>query len=127
MVVDKIWIAEVSKSVTGNNTLEALNSVISPTTLGPFLQGIFENTSAEVVKEKDGTQNVLGTPTERAIFEFGLKLEGGHNAEDRACTRLRLILSIRLRRRWQCWYHCPMVHTVGSPKVLQKLLCRCVT
>ncbi|RLN29197.1 putative calcium-transporting ATPase 4, plasma membrane-type [Panicum miliaceum] len=90
MVVDKIWIAEVSKSVTGNNTLEDLNSVISPTTLGLLLQGIFENTSAEVVKEKDGTQNVLGTPTERAIFEFGLKLEGGHNAEDRTCTKIKV-------------------------------------
>ncbi|KAG2559941.1 hypothetical protein PVAP13_8KG025100 [Panicum virgatum] len=90
MVVDKIWIAEVSKSVTGNNTLEDLNSVISPTTLGLLLQGIFENTSAEVVKEKDGAQNVLGTPTERAIFEFGLKLEGGHNAEDRACTKVKV-------------------------------------
>ncbi|RLM85152.1 putative calcium-transporting ATPase 4, plasma membrane-type [Panicum miliaceum] len=89
MVVDKIWIAEVSKSVTGNNTLEDLNSVISPTTLGLLLQGIFENTSAEVVKEKDGRQNVLGTPTERAIFEFGLKLEG-HNAEDRTCTKVKV-------------------------------------
>ncbi|RLM58196.1 putative calcium-transporting ATPase 4, plasma membrane-type [Panicum miliaceum] len=54
------------------------------------LQGIFENTSAEVVKEKDGTQTVLGTPTERAIFEFGLKLEGGHNAEDRTCTKVKV-------------------------------------
>ncbi|PUZ62886.1 hypothetical protein GQ55_3G022600 [Panicum hallii var. hallii] len=90
MVVDKIWIAEVSKSVSGNNTLEDLNSVISPTTLGLLLQGIFENTSAEVVKEKDGRQNVLGTPTERAIFEFGLKLEGGHHAEDRTCTKVKV-------------------------------------
>ncbi|KAG2614777.1 hypothetical protein PVAP13_3NG007500 [Panicum virgatum] len=90
MVVDKIWISEVSKSVTGNNTLEDLNSVIFPTTLGLLLQGIFENTSAELVKEKDGTQTVLGTPTERAIFQFGLKLEGGHNAEDRTCTKVKV-------------------------------------
>ncbi|CAN6348994.1 unnamed protein product [Urochloa humidicola] len=90
MVVDKIWISEVSKSVTSSNTSEDLNSVISPTTLGLFLQGIFENTSAEVVKEKDGTQSVLGTPTERAILEFGLKLQGSHKAEDRTCTKVKV-------------------------------------
>ncbi|RCV36980.1 hypothetical protein SETIT_8G025400v2 [Setaria italica] len=89
MVVDRIWISEVSKSVTSDNSLEDLNSVISPTTLGLLLQGIFENTSAEVVKEKDGTQTVLGTPTERAILEFGLKLEG-HNTEDRTCTKVKV-------------------------------------
>ncbi|KAF8707148.1 hypothetical protein HU200_030389 [Digitaria exilis] len=90
MVVDKIWISEVSKSVIGNNTLQDLNSVISSTTLGLLLQGIFENTSAEVVKEKDDTQTVLGTPTERAILEFGLKLQGGHNGEDMTCTKVKV-------------------------------------
>ncbi|CAL4904334.1 unnamed protein product [Urochloa decumbens] len=90
MVVDRIWISEVSKSVTSDNSLEDLNSVISSTTLGLFLQGIFENTSAEVVKEKDGAQAVLGTPTERAILEFGLKLQGSHDAEDRTCTKVKV-------------------------------------
>ncbi|KAF8656713.1 hypothetical protein HU200_060504 [Digitaria exilis] len=90
MVVDKIWISEVSKSVIGNNTLQDLNSVISSTTLGLLLQGIFENTSAEVVKEKDDTETVLGTPTERAILEFGLKLQGGHNGEDMTCTKVKV-------------------------------------
>ncbi|TVU50798.1 hypothetical protein EJB05_02188 [Eragrostis curvula] len=89
MVVDKIWISEVSKSLAGSNSLDGLNSDISSTTLSLLLQGIFENTSAEVVKEKDGTQNVLGTPTERAIVEFGLKLEG-HDAEDRTCTKVKV-------------------------------------
>uniref|UniRef100_A0A0E0F9C2 Calcium-transporting ATPase n=1 Tax=Oryza meridionalis TaxID=40149 RepID=A0A0E0F9C2_9ORYZ len=79
MVVDKIWISEVSKSVTSNTISGELNSV-----------GIFENTSAEVVKEKDGKQTVLGTPTERAILEFGLGLEGDHDAEYRACTKVKV-------------------------------------
>ncbi|CAD6254922.1 unnamed protein product [Miscanthus lutarioriparius] len=89
MVVDKIWISEVSKSVTSNNSLEDLTSAISPATLSLLLQGIFENTSAEVVNEKDGKQTVLGTPTERAIFEFGLKWEG-LDAEDRTCTKVKV-------------------------------------
>ncbi|KAF0913327.1 hypothetical protein E2562_021976 [Oryza meyeriana var. granulata] len=90
MVVDKIWIAEVSKSVTSNNISEDLNSVVASSTLSLLLQGIFENISAEVVKEKDGKQTVLGTPTERAILEFGLGLEGDHDAEYRACTKVKV-------------------------------------
>lgn len=90
MVVDKIWIAEVSKSVTSNNSLEDLNSMISSSTSSLLLQGIFENTSAEVVIEKDGKQAVLGTPTERAILEFGLRLEGGRDAEGRTCTKVKV-------------------------------------
>ncbi|KAL5224274.1 hypothetical protein ABZP36_010913 [Zizania latifolia] len=90
MVVDKIWIAEVTKSVTSNNILEDLNSVVFSSTLSLLLQGIFENTSAEVVKEKDGKQTILGTPTERAILEFGLSLEGDRDAEDRTCTKVKV-------------------------------------
>ncbi|GJN07051.1 hypothetical protein PR202_ga24841 [Eleusine coracana subsp. coracana] len=89
MVVDKIWISEVSKSLSSNNSLDDLNSAISSTTLNMLLQGIFENTSAEVVKDKDGKQTVLGTPTERAILEFGLMLEG-HDTEDRTCTKVKV-------------------------------------
>jgi len=89
MVVDKIWASEVSKSVTDSSSLEDLASAVSPATLSLLLQGIFENTSAEVVNEKDGKQTVLGTPTERAIFEFGLKLEG-LGAEDRTCTKVKV-------------------------------------
>ncbi|XP_062203119.1 probable calcium-transporting ATPase 8, plasma membrane-type [Phragmites australis] len=90
MVVDKIWISEVSKLLTSNNSLEDLHSVICPTTLSLLLQGIFENTNAEVVREKDGNHTVLGTPTERAILEFGLRLEGGHDAEDRTCSKVKV-------------------------------------
>ncbi|KAK6227684.1 hypothetical protein SCA6_000024 [Theobroma cacao] len=37
---------------------------------------IFQNTGAEVVKGKDGKNNILGSPTETAILEFGLLLGG---------------------------------------------------
>lgn len=90
MVVDKIWIAEISKSVTSNNSLEDLNSAISSSAWSLLLQGIFENTSAEVVEGKDGKQTVLGTPTEIAIFEYGLKLQGYRDAEDRTCTKVKV-------------------------------------
>ncbi|CAN6242181.1 unnamed protein product [Urochloa humidicola] len=90
MVVDKIWISDVSKSLSSYNSLEDLNSVVSPTTLDLLLQGIFESTSAEVVIEKNGTQTVLGNPTEKAILEFGMKLDGGPEAEDWTCNKLKI-------------------------------------
>uniref|UniRef100_A0ACD5YC27 Uncharacterized protein n=1 Tax=Avena sativa TaxID=4498 RepID=A0ACD5YC27_AVESA len=89
MVVDKIWIAELSKSVAGNSS-EDLNSSISSSAWNLLLQGIFENTSAEVVKGNDDKQTVLGTPTEIAIFEYGLSLQGYHEAEDRSCTKVKV-------------------------------------
>jgi P-type Ca2+ transporter type 2C len=95
MVVDRIWVSEVSESVSSSgNGLEDLSSaaVSRPATLGLLLQGVFENTSAEVVREKDGGQAVLGTPTERAILEFGLKLEARRrrDAGDRSCTKVKV-------------------------------------
>jgi len=90
MVVDKIWIAEISKSVTSNSSLEELNSVISSSAWSLLLQGIFENTSAELVKGNDDKQTVLGTPTEIAIFEYGLSLQGYRDAEDRSCTKVKV-------------------------------------
>ncbi|KAM0869179.1 hypothetical protein ACQ4PT_040849 [Festuca glaucescens] len=44
MVVDKIWIAELSKSVGGSNSLEDLNSSISSSAWSLLLQGIFART-----------------------------------------------------------------------------------
>ncbi|KAL5648282.1 hypothetical protein ACJX0J_039091, partial [Zea mays] len=94
MVVDRIWVSEVSESVSSSGSgLEDLSSaaVSRPATLGLLLQGVFENTSAEVVREKDGGQAVLGTPTERAILEFGLKLEARRrDAGDRSCTKVKV-------------------------------------
>ncbi|XP_071676093.1 probable calcium-transporting ATPase 9, plasma membrane-type [Lolium perenne] len=90
MVVDKIWIAELSKSVTGNNSIEDLNSSISSSAWSLLLQGIFENTSAEMVKGDDDKQIVLGTPTEIAIFEYGLSLQGCSDAEDMSCTKVKV-------------------------------------
>uniref|UniRef100_A0ACD5Y4B9 Uncharacterized protein n=1 Tax=Avena sativa TaxID=4498 RepID=A0ACD5Y4B9_AVESA len=89
MVVDKIWIAELSKSVADNSS-EDLNSSISSSAWNLLLQGIFENTSAEVVKGNDDKQTVLGTPTEIAIFEYGLSLQGYREAEDRSCTKVKV-------------------------------------
>jgi P-type Ca2+ transporter type 2C len=76
MVVDKIWLCDTSKSLTDtSDPVKELCSVIPRNALGALLQCIFENTSSEVARGKDGKNTVLGSPTEIALLEFGLKLE----------------------------------------------------
>jgi Ca2+-transporting ATPase len=53
-------------------------------------QGIFVNTGSEVVKGDDGKRTILGTPTEAALLEFGLTLEGDGYAEHNKLSRVRV-------------------------------------
>ncbi|KAF3327162.1 putative calcium-transporting ATPase 5, plasma membrane-type isoform X1 [Carex littledalei] len=88
MVVDKIWLCDVS--VNAKDTIEDLNVLISENVVSTLLQGIFENSSSEVVKGKDGKNTILGTPTETALLEFGLKLEGEKHPQHRACEKVKV-------------------------------------
>lgn len=83
MVVDKIWMCETISKVEGNNREDILQLEISERVLDVTLQAIFQNTGSEVVKDKDGKNSILGTPTESAILEFGLRLGGDFEAQRR--------------------------------------------
>ncbi|KAI7990930.1 Calcium-transporting ATPase 4, plasma membrane-type [Camellia lanceoleosa] len=76
MVVNKIWICgketEIKSSEGGDIPEKALNIL---------LQAIFQNTGAEVVKDKDGKNSILGTATESALLEYGLLLGGDFDAQ----------------------------------------------
>ncbi|KAK7336525.1 hypothetical protein VNO77_17068 [Canavalia gladiata] len=74
MVVNKIWICEKAMQMIGNESADELKTYISEGTLNILLQTIFQNTSAEVVTDKDGKNTILGTPTESALLGFGLLL-----------------------------------------------------
>ncbi|KAF2322596.1 hypothetical protein GH714_019695 [Hevea brasiliensis] len=76
MVVNKIWICEETKLITRK---EDVLSSISKEVQRILLQSIFQNTASEVAKGKDGKTNILGTPTETAIVEFGLHMGGDFN------------------------------------------------
>lgn len=76
MVVDKIWICEVTKALENNRNEDFLKSSVSEDVFSVLLHSIFQNTSSEVVKGKDGKTNILGSPTERALLEFGLLIGG---------------------------------------------------
>ncbi|KAJ4711550.1 Calcium-transporting ATPase [Melia azedarach] len=76
MVVNKIWIGNESKTIQSNDNEKVLKSSISESVFNIVLQSIFQNSGSEVVKDKNGKINILGTPTERALLEFGLLLGG---------------------------------------------------
>jgi P-type Ca2+ transporter type 2C len=90
MVTDKIWLCDVTKSFNAKDKIEDLNVLISENVVSTLLQGIFENSSSEVVKGKDGKNIILGTPTETALLEFGLKLEGERHPQHRACRKVKV-------------------------------------
>ncbi|KAL0653504.1 hypothetical protein Bca4012_096195 [Brassica carinata] len=60
----------------------SLQSDIPEAALKLLQQSIFNNTGGEVVVNKQGKTEILGTPTETAILEFGLSL-GGKFQEER--------------------------------------------
>ncbi|XP_021295326.1 putative calcium-transporting ATPase 11, plasma membrane-type isoform X4 [Herrania umbratica] len=76
MAVNKIWTCGRTIKIEGNQSEEVLQSSITGEAFNILLQSIFQNTGAEVVKGKDGKNNILGSPTEIAILEFGLLLGG---------------------------------------------------
>ncbi|KAM0870856.1 hypothetical protein ACQ4PT_039765 [Festuca glaucescens] len=90
MIVDKVWISDVSKSVNADANITELKYVISERVMVILAQGIFVNTGSEVVKGDDGKRTILGTPTEAAVLEFGLTLEGDGYAEHNKLSRVRV-------------------------------------
>ncbi|GLT95926.1 hypothetical protein SLE2022_135790 [Rubroshorea leprosula] len=81
MVVERIWICNKVQDISGNESKSNYELEISEGALNILLQAIFQNTSGEVVKEKEGKNSVVGTPTESALLEFGLLLGGDHDAQ----------------------------------------------
>ncbi|XP_061353874.1 putative calcium-transporting ATPase 11, plasma membrane-type [Gastrolobium bilobum] len=90
MVVNKIWICEKTMEIKGNESVDKLKTEISEEVLSILLQAIFQNTSSEVVKDKDGKNTILGTPTESALMEFGLLSGGDFDAQHRAYKILKV-------------------------------------
>ncbi|GFP78903.1 calcium-transporting ATPase 2 plasma membrane-type [Phtheirospermum japonicum] len=78
----------VVKSCIGMNVDDT--SKIPEPVVKILLQSIFNNTGGEVVINKDGKREILGTPTETAILEFGLSLGGDFNSERKECKIVKV-------------------------------------
>ncbi|KAL6620464.1 hypothetical protein ACP70R_035603 [Stipagrostis hirtigluma subsp. patula] len=90
MIVDKLWISDVSKSVNDDTNMNELKATISVNVMAMLIQGLFVNTGSEIVKGDDGKKTILGTPTEAALLEFGWSLQRDLYDEYNKLARVRV-------------------------------------
>ncbi|CAA0814361.1 Calcium-transporting ATPase 2- plasma membrane-type [Striga hermonthica] len=87
-----------------------------------LLQSIFNNTGGEVVVGKDGKVEILGTPTEMAILEFGLSLGGEFNAEREKCELVKVEPFNSTKKRMGVLLGLPgggfRAHTKGASEII---------
>ncbi|XP_010272469.1 PREDICTED: calcium-transporting ATPase 1, chloroplastic [Nelumbo nucifera] len=81
MSVVKACICGNTKEVGNSEEASKLCSGIPDAAVKILLQSIFTNTGGDVVVNKDGKLEILGTPTETALLEFGLSLGGNFQGE----------------------------------------------
>eukprot|EP00258_Populus_trichocarpa_P027451 XP_024443470.1 calcium-transporting ATPase 4, plasma membrane-type isoform X2 [Populus trichocarpa] len=81
MEVDKIWICEKIEDIKCSNSESILEMEISESVLSLLFQVIFQNTACEISKDENGKNKILGTPTEKALFELGLLLGGDFDSQ----------------------------------------------
>ncbi|XWS14793.1 hypothetical protein CRYUN_Cryun35bG0038800 [Craigia yunnanensis] len=84
MTVVKTCICEEIKEVSSFSESNNFRSAVPESAVKILLQSIFNNTGGEVVNNKDNKIEILGTPTETALLEFGLLLGGDFQAEQKA-------------------------------------------
>ncbi|KAL3526879.1 hypothetical protein ACH5RR_011535 [Cinchona calisaya] len=90
MTVVKSCICMNVKDVGTPADCSSLSSEIPTSVVKVLLQSIFNNTGGEVVVSKGGKREILGTPTETAILEFGLSLGGDFQAERQASELVKV-------------------------------------
>ncbi|XP_074306718.1 calcium-transporting ATPase 4, plasma membrane-type-like isoform X2 [Silene latifolia] len=73
MVVDKIWVSGLNKEMKAN---DLKSGIISECVLSTLLQATLLNTGAEVARDRDGNDSIIGKPTASALVKVGLLLGG---------------------------------------------------
>ncbi|XP_039146378.1 calcium-transporting ATPase 10, plasma membrane-type-like [Dioscorea cayenensis subsp. rotundata] len=76
MTVVKACICGNVMDVCNSEAALAMFSRLPDIVVKTLVQSIFNNTGGEVVVNQDGKQEILGTPTETALLEFGLLIGG---------------------------------------------------
>ena len=90
MTVVKACICSKIKDVDGASDTKSLFSELPDSVMMMLSQSIFNNTGSDVVINQDGKREILGTPTETAILEFGLSLGGDFSAVRQASTLVKV-------------------------------------
>ncbi|KAL3813687.1 hypothetical protein ACJIZ3_014955 [Penstemon smallii] len=119
MTVVKSCICMTVKEVTGN---ASLCSELPESVTKILLQSIFNNTGGEVVVNKNGKREMLGTPTETAILEFGLSLGGDFQAERQASKLVKVEPFNSTKKRMGVVLELPegglRAHTKGASEIV---------
>ncbi|KAF7830547.1 putative calcium-transporting ATPase 7, plasma membrane-type isoform X2 [Senna tora] len=90
MTVVKACICGKIKDAGSSEISSDFSSDLPNSVLKILLQSLFNNTGGEVVKDKNNKIEILGTPTESALLEFGLSLGGDFMEERRASKIVRV-------------------------------------
>ncbi|KAK4262398.1 hypothetical protein QN277_027963 [Acacia crassicarpa] len=122
MTVVKTCICMNKKEVS-NDASSTLPSDIPDSAVKLLLQSIFLNTGGDVVVNENGKREVLGTPTDTAILEFGLSLGGNFQAERNACTLVKVEPFNSVKKRMGVVVELPeggglRAHTKGASEII---------
>ncbi|KAI0501520.1 hypothetical protein KFK09_016465 [Dendrobium nobile] len=80
MTVVKVCICENIHELNNSQKDISIRSLFPDSAVKAILESLFNNTSGEVVINQNGKLEILGSPTETALLEFGLSLGGNFPA-----------------------------------------------
>ncbi|KAM7507194.1 hypothetical protein LguiA_017647 [Lonicera macranthoides] len=90
MTVVKSCICMNVRDVSKPGEISSICSEIPESAVKILIQSIFNNTGGDIVVNKEGKREILGTPTETALLEFGLSLGGDFQAERQSTKLVRV-------------------------------------
>lgn len=90
MTVVKVCICGNIKEFSDPSDAFSMNPQLSQMVFDILMQSIFNNTGGEIVTNQHRKIEILGTPTETAILEFGLSLGGNFQAEREAVKLIKV-------------------------------------
>ncbi|XP_050205841.1 calcium-transporting ATPase 2, plasma membrane-type [Mercurialis annua] len=122
MTVVKSCICMNARELGQADKVASLCSEIPNSTLKLLLQSIFNNTGGEVVVSKNGKLEILGTPTDSAILEFGLSLGGDFQKEREAVKLVKVEPFNSTKKRMGILVELPegglRAHTKGASEIV---------
>ncbi|XP_065874323.1 calcium-transporting ATPase 2, plasma membrane-type [Euphorbia lathyris] len=122
MTVVKSCICTNVNDLSQPDSTSSLCSEIPDSAMKILRQSIFNNTGGEVVVNKGGKREILGTPTESAILEFALSLGGNFQAEREAVKLVKVEPFNSTKKRMGVVVELPegglRAHTKGASEIV---------
>ncbi|KAG2692382.1 hypothetical protein I3843_08G050700 [Carya illinoinensis] len=122
MTVVKACICGKIKEVGRSKETLSFGSEIPGSALSILLQSIFNNTGGEIVKNENEKIEILGTPTDTALLEFGLLLGGDFQSERHALNIVKVEPFNSVKKRMGVVLELPnggfRVHCKGASEII---------